>query len=82
MKPFCDECDKEVKTKVVHVAKRYYKGGLTLVVDHEEARCLECEAQVYDEVVDGASLKTIWSAFNAIERGGEENARAGSPGTN
>ena len=65
MKKYCDECGKEVETKVVIKKEAYDVCGETIEVDAQVLVCGECGEEFFCEEFDNA---TLINAYNEYRR--------------
>ena len=65
MKRYCENCGKEVETKVVHKKETYEVYGEPIDVDAEVLICANCGEELYSEELDTA---TIVSAYNKYRK--------------
>ena len=65
MKKYCDECGKEVETKVVIKKEAYAVCGETIEIDAQVLVCGECGEEFFCEEFDNA---TLINAYNEYRR--------------
>lgn len=65
MRKYCEECKKEVETKVVTKKETYDVCGETIEVDAQVLICEECGEEFYYEEFDNA---TLIQAYNEYRR--------------
>lgn len=65
MKKYCDQCEKEIETKVVSKRESYNVCGELIEVDAQVLVCSECGEEFFCEELDNA---TLVSAYNEYRR--------------
>ena len=65
MRRYCDECEREVETKVISKKETYDVCGEPIEVDARVLVCAECGEEFYSEELDNA---TLVSAYNEYRR--------------
>ena len=61
MRKYCDNCGKEVETKIITKRETYDVCGESIEVDAQVLVCVNCEEEFYSEELDNA---TLVSAYN------------------
>lgn len=65
MRKYCDNCGKEVETKIITKRETYDVCGESIEVDAQVLVCVNCEEEFYSEELDNA---TLVSAYNEYRR--------------
>lgn len=65
MRKYCDECGKEVETKIIMKKETYDVCGEAIEVDAQVLACADCQEEFYSEELDNA---TLVSAYNEYRR--------------
>lgn len=65
MRKYCDECGKEVETKIITKRETYDVCGEVIEVDAQVLVCADCGEEFYSEELDNA---TLVSAYNEYRR--------------
>lgn len=65
MRTYCEECGKEVETRIITKRESYDVCGETIEVDAQVLVCAECGEEFYSEELDNATL--VW-AYNEYRR--------------
>ena len=65
MKKYCEECGREVETKVVRKKEKYDVCGESIEVDAQVLVCAECGEELYCEELDNV---TLINAYNEYRR--------------
>ena len=65
MRKYCDNCGKEVETKIIMKRETYDVCGESIEVDAQVLVCVNCEEEFYSEELDNA---TLVSAYNEYRR--------------
>lgn len=65
MKKYCDECGKEVETKIINKKEAYNVCGEVIEIDAQVLVCTACGEEFYSEELDNA---TLISAYNEYRR--------------
>lgn len=65
MRKYCDNCGKEVETKIITKREIYDVCGESIEVDAQVLVCVNCEEEFYSEELDNA---TLVSAYNEYRR--------------
>lgn len=63
MKRFCEECGKEVETRVVTKQESYSVCGENIEVDAEVLICAECGEEFFCEELDGKTLNNAYDKY-------------------
>lgn len=63
MRKYCEECGKEVDTKVVTKKETYIVCGDSIEVDSKILVCLECGEEFYCEELDSETLLTAYNEY-------------------
>jgi putative zinc finger/helix-turn-helix YgiT family protein len=63
MRKYCEECGKEVETKIVTKKEAYNVCGETIEVDAQILTCSECGEEFYSEELDNATLLWAYTAY-------------------
>lgn len=65
MKKYCDECGKEVETKIINKKEAYNVCGEVIEIDAQVLVCTACGEEFFSEELDNA---TLISAYNEYRR--------------
>lgn len=65
MRKYCDECGKEVETKIITKKETYVVCGEAIEVEAQVLECADCGEEFYSEELDNA---TLISAYNEYRR--------------
>lgn len=65
MRKYCDECGKEVETKIITKKETYVVCGEAIEVEAQVLVCVDCGEEFYSEELDNA---TLISAYNEYRR--------------
>lgn len=65
MRKYCDECGKEVETKIITKREIYNVCGEVIEVEAQVLVCADCGEEFYSEELDNA---TLISAYNEYRR--------------
>lgn len=63
MKKYCDECGKEVETKIITKKETYTICGESIEVDAQILVCADCGEEFYCEELDNATLIRAYNEF-------------------
>lgn len=63
MKKYCDECGKDVKTKIIKKDEVYNVCGESFKVEAQVLVCAECGEELYSEELDNATLNKVYNAY-------------------
>ena len=63
MRRFCEECGKEVETRVVTKQESYSVCGENIEVDAEVLICAECGEEFFCEELDGKTLNNAYDKY-------------------
>lgn len=63
MKRYCEECRREVKTKIIAKKERYNVCGESVEVDAEVLVCADCGAEFFCEELDSATLSSAYKEY-------------------
>ena len=63
MRKYCEECGKEVETKIITKREAYGVCGETIEVDAQVLVCEECEEEFYSEELDNATLVRAYNEY-------------------
>lgn len=63
MRKFCEECGKEVETKVVIKKETYDVYGESIEVEAQVLTCAECGEEFFCEEFDNATLINAYKAY-------------------
>lgn len=65
MRTYCEECGKEVNTKIVIKNEVYNVLGENIEVEAKVLTCAECGEELFDEALDN---QTLLNAYNEYQR--------------
>lgn len=65
MRKYCDECGKEVETKIISKKEAYDVCGEVIEIDAQVLVCADCGEEFYSEELDNA---TLFCAYNEYRR--------------
>lgn len=65
MRKYCDECGKEIETKIISKKEAYNVCGEVIEIDAQVLVCADCGEEFYSEELDNA---TLISAYNKYRR--------------
>ncbi len=63
MKKYCDECGKDVETKIIKKDEVYNVCGESFKVEAQVLVCAECGEELYSEELDNATLNNVYNAY-------------------
>lgn len=63
MRRYCEECGREVETKIITCKESYGVCGETIEVDAQVLVCAECGEELYCEELDNATLIKAYNAY-------------------
>lgn len=63
MRKYCEECGKEVETKIITKKEAYDVCGETIEVDAQVLVCVECGEEFYSEELDNATLVRAYNEY-------------------
>lgn len=63
MKKYCEECGKEVETRIIAKRESYNVCGETIEVDAQILTCVECGEEFYCEELDNATLVAAYNEY-------------------
>ena len=63
MKKYCEECGKEVETKVISKKETYEVLGENIEVQAQVLVCADCSAEFYCEELDDATLTNAYNEY-------------------
>jgi len=63
MKKYCEECGREVETKIITKNEAYDVCGETIVVEAQILVCAECGEEFYSEELDNATLVRAYNEY-------------------
>jgi putative zinc finger/helix-turn-helix YgiT family protein len=63
MKKYCEECGREVETKIITKRENYEVCGETIEVDAQVLVCAECGEEFYCEELDSATLVNAYNEY-------------------
>lgn len=63
MRKYCEECGKEVETKIITKKEAYDVCGETIEVDARVLVCVECGEEFYSEKLDNATLVRAYNEY-------------------
>lgn len=63
MRKYCDECGREVETKIIVQKETYDVCGESIEVDAQVLVCADCEEELYCEELDNATLIHAYNEF-------------------
>lgn len=63
MRKYCDECKKEVETKIITKRETYDVCGEAIEVDARVLVCAECGEEFYSEELDSATLVRAYNEY-------------------
>lgn len=63
MRKYCEECGKEVETKIIAKKEAYDVCGETVVVDAQVLVCTECGEEFYSEELDNDTLVRAYNEY-------------------
>lgn len=63
MRKYCDECEKEVETKIVSKIEEYDIRGETIAVEAQVLVCTECGEELFSKELDNATLVSVYNEY-------------------
>ena len=63
MKRFCDECGKEVETRIVNKKEKYTIYGDDIFIDTQVLICTQCGQNLYDRELDSNTLTKAYKVY-------------------
>ena len=63
MKKYCEECGKEVRTKIITRKEEYDVCGESIEIDAQILTCAECGEELYSEELDNATLIRAYNEY-------------------
>lgn len=63
MRKYCEECGKEVETRIITKKEAYDVRGETIEVDARVLVCAECGEEFYSEELDNATLIRVYNEY-------------------
>ena len=68
MRKYCEECGKEVETKVIEKRETYDVCGESIEVNAQILVCAECGEELYCEELDNATLIRAYNEYRRIHK--------------
>ena len=68
MRKYCEECGREVETKIITKKECYDVCGEQIEVDAQVLVCAECEEELYCEELDNATLTRAYNVYRRRHR--------------
>ena len=68
MRKYCEECGREVETKIITKKECYDVCGEQIEVDAQVLVCAECEEELYCEELDNATLTRAYNEYRRRHR--------------
>ena len=68
MRKYCEECGREVETKIITKKECYDVSGEQIEVDAQVLVCAECEEELYCEELDNATLTRAYNEYRRRHR--------------
>lgn len=68
MRKYCEECGREVETKIITKKECYDVCGEQIEVDAQVLVCAECEGELYCEELDNATLTRAYNEYRRRHR--------------
>lgn len=63
MRKYCDECEKEVETKIVSKIEEYDIRRETIAVEAQVLVCTECGEELFSKELDNATLVSVYNEY-------------------
>ena len=60
IKKYCENCKKEVETKIVTIPETYCVKGKNVTINARVRICTECGVDMFDEKLDSATLEKVY----------------------